>query len=199
MCNDPVGGAAVIGPADLLPEVLVDRPQADVAACGQIHVARCGDHGCIGRDVTASGQGDVLAGHARADMAVDANQHRLGLLQHQCLRGQGVLDLGGADAEGQGAEGTMGRGVAVAADDDRAGQGEALLGPDHVHDALALILEDQPRLKPQPGGDATCLIEVKRALLQSLGEGDGEHDLRGGYGALDAVEWLEQARTIPTC
>lgn len=68
-----------------------------------------------------------------------------------------------------------------------------------VTGALALILEDQPRLKPQPGGDATCLIEVKRALLQSLGEGEGEHDLRGGYGSLDAVEWLEQARTIPAC
>lgn len=68
-----------------------------------------------------------------------------------------------------------------------------------VTGALALILEDQPRLKPQPGGDATCLVEVKRALLQSLGEGDGEHDPRGGYGFLDAEEWLEQARMIPAC
>ena len=49
----------------------------------------------------------------------------------------GLLDLAGADAEGQGPEGAMGAGVAVAADDGGAGKGEALLGPDHVDDALA--------------------------------------------------------------
>ena len=48
-----------------------------------------------------------------------------------------MLDLGGADAEGQRPEGAVGAGVAVAADDGRAGQGEALLGADDVHDALA--------------------------------------------------------------
>ena len=68
-----------------------------------------------------------------------------------------------------------------------------------VSGALAMILEDQPRLKPQPDGDATCLIEVKRSLLQSLGEGDAVHDLRGGYGSLNAAAWLEQARNIATC
>lgn len=78
MCNDPVGGTAVIGPADLLPEVLVDRPQADVAACGQIHIARSGDHGCIGRDVTASGQGDVLAADAGNLVDVGAAGYRIG-------------------------------------------------------------------------------------------------------------------------
>ena len=57
MCNDPVGGAAVIGPADLLPEVLVDRPQADVAACGQ---------------------GDVLAADAGNLIDVGAAGHRIG-------------------------------------------------------------------------------------------------------------------------
>ena len=44
-----------------------------------------------------------------------------------------------ADAVRQRAEGAVGRGVAVAADDGRAGQGEALLGPDDMHDALALV------------------------------------------------------------
>ena len=75
---DPVGGTAVIGPADLLPEVLVDRPQAEVAACGQIHVARSGDHGCIGRDVTACGQGDVLAADTGNLVDVGAAGHRIG-------------------------------------------------------------------------------------------------------------------------
>jgi hypothetical protein len=48
-----------------------------------------------------------------------------------------MLDLRGADAEGQRAEGAVGRGVAVAADDGHAGQGEALLRADDVDDALA--------------------------------------------------------------
>ena len=54
----------------------------------------------------------------------------------QRLGGQHVLDLAGADAEGQRAEGAVGRGVAVAADDRHAGLGPALLGPDDVDDAL---------------------------------------------------------------
>ena len=37
------------------------------------------------------------------------------------------------------AEGAVGRGVAVAADDRRAGQSEALLRPDDVHDALPRV------------------------------------------------------------
>ena len=50
-----------------------------------------------------------------------------------------MLDLGGADAVGERAKGAVGRGVAVAADDRRARQGEALLGPDDVDDALPRI------------------------------------------------------------
>ena len=50
-----------------------------------------------------------------------------------------MLDLGGADAVRKGTEGAMRRGMGVAADDRRAGQGEALLGADDVDDALALV------------------------------------------------------------
>ena len=50
-----------------------------------------------------------------------------------------MLDLAGADAVGERAESAVGRGVAVAADDGRAGQREALLGADDVHDALPVI------------------------------------------------------------
>ena len=55
----------------------------------------------------------------------------------QGLGGEHVLDLAGADAEGQGAERAVGGGVAVAADDGHARLGEALLGADDVDDALA--------------------------------------------------------------
>ena len=44
--------------------------------------------------------------------------------------------LGRADAEGDGTEGPMGRSMAVAADDEKAGQGQPLFGADHMHDAL---------------------------------------------------------------
>ena len=47
-----------------------------------------------------------------------------------------MLNLGGADAVGERAEGAVGGGVAVAADDRGSGQSEALLRPDDVHDAL---------------------------------------------------------------
>ncbi len=50
-----------------------------------------------------------------------------------------MLDLGRADAVRQCAERAMGGGVAVAADDGGAGQREALLRADDVHDALAMV------------------------------------------------------------
>ena len=57
------------------------------------------------------------------------------------LRRQDVLDLAGADAEGQRPEGAVGAGVAVAADDRRARQRQAQLGTDHVHDPLMAALD----------------------------------------------------------
>ena len=50
-----------------------------------------------------------------------------------------MLNLGRADAVRQGAERAMGGGVAVTADDGGARQGETLLRPDDVHDALTDI------------------------------------------------------------
>ncbi len=50
-----------------------------------------------------------------------------------------MLDLRGADAVGKRAEGAVRRGVAVAAHDRHAGQCEALLRPDDVDDALAVV------------------------------------------------------------
>jgi serine protease AprX len=69
-----------------------------------------------------------------------------------------------------------------------------------VAGALALILEDQPWLKPQPGGDASCLIQVKQALVDSLKvDGVVQHDLRGGYGSLNAEAWAQETRSISAC
>ena len=80
-----------------------------------------------------------LAVDAGGQLAVDRDRQRLRARLRQRLRGQHVLDLAGADAEGQGPEGAVGGGVAVAAHDRHAGQRAALLGADHVHDALVRI------------------------------------------------------------
>ena len=92
-----------------------------------------------GADLADDRQDDVLGGHAGRQGAVDGDAHVLRLLLDQRLGGEDVLDLRGADAVGQRPEGAVGRGVAVAADDGRARQGEALLGADDVDDALALV------------------------------------------------------------
>ena len=66
--------------------------------------------------------------------------HVLGRLLDQRLGRQHVLDLGGADAEGQRAEGAVRGGMAVAAHDGHARQGQALLGTDHVDDAATGVV-----------------------------------------------------------
>ena len=51
-----------------------------------------------------------------------------------------MLDFRRADAVRQRAEGAMGGGVAVAADDGRAGKRKTLFGADDVDDALAAVV-----------------------------------------------------------
>ena len=71
--------------------------------------------------------------------------------------------LGRADAERVGAERAVGRGVAVAADDQQARQGQALLRPDHMHDALARIVEAE-QLDAMLGGILLDLAHHPRQL-----------------------------------
>src|SRR6185503_11863260 len=61
------------------------------------------------------------------------------------LRGEDVLDFGGADAEGQGAECTVCRRVAVAADDRHARLAETLLRTDDVDNSLATVVDAEIR------------------------------------------------------
>ena len=69
--------------------------------------------------------------------ALDGDRHRPRRALGQRLGREHVLDLAGADAEGERAERAVGRGVAVAADDGHPGLREPLLGSDDVDDALA--------------------------------------------------------------
>ena len=83
------------------------------------------------------GEHDVLGGDVGGSVALDGDGHPLRPRLRQRLGGEHVLDLAGADAEGQRAERAVGGGVAVAAHDGHAGQRAALLGGDDVDDALA--------------------------------------------------------------
>ena len=80
-----------------------------------------------------------------------------------------MLDLARADAVSQSAKGTVGRGVAVAADNGGAGQGEALLRADHMNDALALIalmiiLDVEVVRVRSERGDLQCGFRIVDAL-----------------------------------
>ena len=69
-----------------------------------------------------------------------------------------------------------------------------------VTGALSLILEANPMLKPTPDGDASCLIKVKEALVDSLRvDGVSQHDVRGGYGMLNASAWFDETQAISAC
>ena len=68
-----------------------------------------------------------------------------------------------------------------------------------VTGALALVLEQHPMLKPQPNGNASCLIKVKEALMESMQDGDVDHNNRSGYGFLNAQAWLDKTAQITSC
>ncbi len=69
-----------------------------------------------------------------------------------------------------------------------------------VTGALALILEDQPLLKPSASQDASCIERVKLSLAQSAQplSADG-HDVRSGYGFLKADSWLANIGAVSDC
>ena len=94
-----------------------------------------------GAGVRDQGEHQVLGGDAVRQAAVDGDGHRLGPGLRQGLGGEHVLDLGGADAERDRAEGTVGRGVGVAAHDRHARLGQPELGADDVDDALLDVAE----------------------------------------------------------
>jgi hypothetical protein len=73
---------------------------------------------------------------AEAERAVDRDSPSSRTGAAQRLGRQHVLDLAGADAEGERAERAVRGGVAVAADQGRARQGETLLGADDMDDPL---------------------------------------------------------------
>ena len=116
-----------------------------------------------------------LAPKAVAERAVDRDAHALGPLLPERLRHQHMRDFGGADAEGEGAESAMRRGMAVAADDRQSRQRQPLFRRDDMHDALAGIVEPD---QANPG--APVLSSNWRSIRASLGIGDAFGAIAGG-------------------
>ena len=130
-CDQPGPGTPLDAHvADRHPALHGERPDGGAPVLDHV------GHAAPGPDGADDGQCDVLGRDARGEVALDGDCHRPGPHLGQRLGGQHVLHLARADAEGERAEGAVGRGVRVAADDRHAGLGDAQLGTDHVHDAL---------------------------------------------------------------
>ena len=65
--------------------------------------------------------------------------------------------------------------------------------------ALALILEDQTRMKPNLSSNGSCIDSVKEALRISTTSGGQIHNDKSGYGQLHAGNWLSAVRNMPNC
>jgi hypothetical protein len=127
-----------------------------------------------GADLGDDGEDDVLGRDARRQLAVHGHGHLLGPVLRQGLRGQHVLDLAGADAERQRAEGAVRGGVAVAADDRHARLGEAELRADDVHDALVAVAH-----RGEPDAELGGVLPQRLDLGAADRVGDGGQDVEG--------------------
>ncbi len=93
----------------------------------------------VGADLADQPEDQVLRRDAARRHALEAHEHLRAALVRQGLRGEHLLDLARADAEGERSERAVRRGVRVAAHDRHAGLRDAELGTDHVHDPLAAM------------------------------------------------------------
>ena len=112
------------------------------------------------------GEDHVLGVDAAGELSAHLDASHARSCQRQALGGEYVAHLAGADPEGDGAEGAVRRGVAVPAGDRHAGLGEAELGSDHVHDALATAFGVEEL-------DAVLAAARLERLHHLLGEGVG--------------------------
>ena len=136
-------------------------------------------------------------------VAVDDDAHVLGFGLDQRLRRQHMLDFRRADAVGERAKRAMRRGVAVAAHDGRSRQGEALLRPDDVDDALPAV-ELVEIFDAELGGVLGEFLDLLPALgigdaLAAVGGldivvDDGERLLRRAHLAAGQAQPLERLR-----
>mmetsp|Transcript_19895 Transcript_19895/g.41290 ORF Transcript_19895/g.41290 Transcript_19895/m.41290 type:complete len:515 (-) Transcript_19895:121-1665(-) len=133
-------------------------------------------------DDAADVQNDVLAPHPLGQLAVDPDQHVPGLRLRQRLRGQDVLHLRRPDPERQRPERPVRGRVAVPAHRRAAREGEALLRPDDVHDALSLVLHAE--VGEAEVADVLLQLQDLRAAGRLFDEAGHVHEgaaVRGGH------------------
>src|SRR5262249_56318148 len=88
-------------------------------------------------------ESNILCADADRGRAVDRDAHALRFSLPKCLRHQYVRYLRRSDSERVCAERTVSRCMAVATHNKQPGQGQALLGTDDMHDALARITQTE--------------------------------------------------------
>ncbi len=128
-----------------------------------------------GADPGDDGEDQVLGGDAVGQLALDGDGHGLEGRHRQRLGGEHVLDLAGADAEGQRAEGAVGGGVAVAADHGGARLGQSQLRSHYVDDSLFDVAQ-----RVQPDAELRAVLAQRLQLGAGDGVGDGLVDVEGG-------------------
>jgi hypothetical protein len=127
-----------------------------------------------GADLGDDGEDDVLGAHAGRQFAVHGDRHLLGPVLRQGLGRQDVLDLAGADAEGERPERPVGGGVAVAADDRHARLGQPQLRADDVHDALVAVAH-----RREADAELGRVLPERLDLRAADRVGDGGQDVEG--------------------
>ena len=141
----------------------VIRPSIESAAIAAPAYSTTWPTAPVDADLADRRENHVLGGHAEAELALVADPHRARLALHQALGGEHVLDLGGADPEGERAERAVRRGVGVAADDRHARLRHAQLGTDHVDDSLARRTRSSRAGSPNSRAVALERLEPGRA------------------------------------
>ena len=138
-----VGERGVVGRDHARARAGLDRHVADGHA--PLHRERADRRPAVLDDVTDAAvradagddpQDHVLRRDAGRELPLDRDGHGVGFRLRKGLRGQDVLDLRRPDADREGAERAVRGGVRVAAHDHQSRLRVALLGSDHVDDAL---------------------------------------------------------------
>ncbi len=148
---------------------------------GELHGLVVGHLGAVVADDL---QAEVLGRDAGREAAGEVDAHGLGDAEPDLVGRPGAGGLGPADARGEGPERAIARRVGVAADDDLAGQGEALLGQDLVADAGVDVEEVRDALLGDELPDGLVVLGVLFVRRRDDVVEDDD-DLLGGADLLD--------------
>ena len=120
---------------------MVSRPSIGMLADGAAGIFDGIAGAAGGADMPDQREDQVLGGDAERQLALERHAHGFRPALDQGLRRQHMRKLARADAEGERAEAAMRAGVAVAADDQAAGQAQAEFRTDDMDDALAGLVD----------------------------------------------------------